>query len=218
MKKNLAFGLVVISVFLLLSATFASTKAASYTQLGVHTGDTADYTYKQDIPAPINASNAARINFTSVSGTYIRITLTTYYPNQTVSSTNNRQGDVSIGGNYTYLYAIATNLAKDDPIFSGATMKINETIILAIAGGSRIVNHFVGTVGAAYYDLYWDKETGLMVKANQHLLTDGHLWQNLTLTSTTVFSFGFDPVLLVLVGGAIGVVVVAAIIIVRRRK
>jgi hypothetical protein len=223
MKKNLVFGLVILSVFLVLSATFASTKAASYSQLGVQTGDRADYSLIQDHPYPVNMSNAARINFDTVTGTFVSLTLLTYYPNGTVSSTITRMGDVSMGANYTYLYVIAVNLTKDDPIFSGATFKINETIPLAVAGLQRLVNHLKVSVGFAHYDLYWDQATGLMVKANQHIVSNGGIWQNLTLTSTTVFSTSnvpasFDLVLVAAIGGVVGVLAMATVIVVRRRK
>ncbi|WXG47016.1 MAG: hypothetical protein WED05_10215 [Candidatus Atabeyarchaeum deiterrae] len=215
MKKNLAFGLVVLTLFLLLSVTFPSTKAASYTQLGVHAGDTADYTVRLGGFFPNTAVNAARVTFWSVSGSYISGTFTIYGPNHGESSTYTISGDASSGTNHIYWYAIAINLTKDDPIYSGATMKIDETITLAIAGESRIVNHFVGAFDGVYYDLYWDKETGLMVKS---YICFPDFVENLTLTSTTVFSFGYYPVKLVLVGGAVAVAVLAVIIALRKRK
>ncbi len=57
-----------------------------------------------------------------------------------------------------------------------------------------------------YLELYWDKATGLFVKASYMTSPE---WINVTLTSTTAFATGGPPSLL-LVGGAVAAVVVIA--------
>ncbi|WXG47118.1 MAG: hypothetical protein WED05_10745 [Candidatus Atabeyarchaeum deiterrae] len=181
MKKSIAFCLVVFSIFIMLAATSNPTWAANYSNVGVKVGDYADYT------ASVGSFNytRCRVYVYGIVGTDVTLNLTYYDANGKAYPQLQLQGDIYIGSGYFLLFPalIAGGLGKDDPIYSGSSAKINETVTMTFASESRAVNHLL-IPNVFYWDYYWDQATGFPVKVNNWFLG----WTNLTMTSTTLWS------------------------------
>lgn len=88
-------------------------------------------------------------------------------------------GDIFGGSNLIYSFFIAANLTVGDPIYSGASILVDDTFTMTFAGAPREVNHFLSPDGL--FEAYWDKATGLMTKLNALFL---FAWYNYTIKST----------------------------------
>jgi hypothetical protein len=99
---------------------------------------------------------------------------------------------------------------------------INETTSMLVAGAVRTVNHLriaADNYGAGDYhpDIYWDKATGVLVKAN---ILRYSTWTNITMLSTNMWSNG-DWTTLLLIGGGVALVIAVACLVasvIRKRR
>lgn len=213
-----------LSVVLVLSLEVIPSQvvAADFSKVGVKTGTTATYSFS----ASNSEVNRVDLNFTSVAGTTVTLSYIWYNPDGSENSSWVDTGDVSTGGGVTAISAflIPSNLSAGDPIFSGSLLTINETVSMFTAGAYRTVNHsnWITTSGSYRHDLYWDKQTGLMVRLTLRSGSSGGPYsQNVTLTSTSPWSAGLsvDASTLILIGGVVAAVVVAvAAVSLRRRR
>jgi hypothetical protein len=213
LRKTLVGALAVLTILLVLSATINTAPAADYTKVGVKLGYTA--TYKSSFT--LSAANKTYFLVWGVVGTLVYLNITTYLPNGTVDTSGQDLIDVYIGG-LTSTYLIAGGLSANDGIYHGSVgggYWINDTSTMAVAGISRAVNHLRTHDGL--YEVWWDKETGLMVKCNVWLLG----WYNNTMTSTTAFAappglFSNPMTLLALGEGAVILILLVYIVMSRR--
>lgn len=228
MRKKLAYGLAVLSILLVVSATCNPAAAATYT-VGVSTGTKADYSYSQTNVTP----NRVNIDVTSVTTTVVTYTRTTYNPDNSVNNTHaGLTYDVTDLSTYSaFLWFIGANLTATTPVYPGALYIVNQTISsYSIAGATRTVNHSNQTFSALnipylYFNGWWDKPTGLLVKLSYHWVGPGPAyWVNLTLTGTSLWTPGYgtggglqlSTTTLLLIG--VGAVVIIAIIVVLVRR
>jgi len=174
----------ILLVLLALLANCTRASAADYEKVGVKLGNTADY----DTSLTSHAYNRTHILVYGIVGTLVYLNFTYYFPNGTVGDEYQWIGDVFAGvPNYFYVYLLAANLTAGDPIYSGASMTINETVTMTFAGTPRTVNHLLLTSWPL--EAYWDKATGLIAKLNFWLLG----WINMTIISTDVWSTVTPP-------------------------
>lgn len=200
-----------LTILLVISSTCVPTLATSYT-LGVQAGNTADYTASLSANATVARMHLLVQN---VTGTTAGLNTTYYFSNGTVSENTFGSVDVSAGSFLGFLFLIAKNLNQSDPIYSGATITLNASTTMNVAGADRTVNT-LSVAGALF--IYWDKATGIMVK----LAFNSSGWFNMTMTSTNMWSgglFGLSTETLLIIG-VVGVVVIiaAAVLLMRRRK
>lgn len=140
------------------------------------------------------------------------------HPTGTVDLKDQIIADVYGGGFLTFMYLIAGNLTKNDGLYHGSTgLWINDTTSMTISGVTRTVNNFRDSGGIE--EAWWDKETGLMVKAN---ILAFFVWLNYTMISTTAWSSppsGLSTATLLAIGeGAIIVLLLVYIVVSRRGK
>jgi hypothetical protein len=203
-------ALVLVSIFLFSFVTLAPGSAADYTKIGIKQGDVAEYREVSD------ADPYTRIvlRVVSIASPMVELNLT-FYIGATLNQS--RQQSYNFSRWVDYYLLISANLTEHDECYAEPGHgKINFTEDMLFLGVSRTVMHLKYTRGP-YLELYWDKATGLLVKANYMTSPE---WINLTLASTTVFATGGPPSLLV-VGGAVAAVVViagVAVYVWRRRK
>jgi hypothetical protein len=152
--------------------------AADYTKVGLAVGNTADYATS----ASYQTYNKTHLLIYGIVGTLIYGNYTDYNIDGSVNDTYQIVADVLAGGYYTYTRFIAANLTAGDPVYSSASMTINETIQMNVSGIQRSVNHL--NIPSGYLDVYWDQATGLMTKLNLWLFG----WLNMTLISTDAWS------------------------------
>lgn len=216
MRKKLAYGLALLSVLLVVSATYTPALATTY-QLGVQAGNTADYT-----AAISSISNVTKghMSVHNATGTIAGLDFTFMYPNGTVATSSSISVMVDVtstnGSDIGFIFLIAKNLTHGDSVYPTATLTINETTTMIVAGANRTVNHLSL---AGVDNFYWDKATGVIVKMNFFFFA----WINLTMTSTNMWSagglFGLDTTTLLIIGGVVVlVIIVAAVLLMRRRK
>ncbi len=221
MRKSLACSLAALSILLVLCATLSPTTAANYNKVSVRVGDTA--TYKVSLTA--STDNKSTTLVWGIVGTLVYLNATYYLPSGAVDSKNQYLVDVYAGSVLlTYMFLIAGTLSKNDPLFHGATgLWINDTTSMVIDGVNRTVNHFRAPGG--FEEAWWDKETGLMVKANIFLFFG---WLNYTqMLSTNAWSAPApppsllsNPMTLVAIGEGVLIVILALLLLRRggRRK
>jgi hypothetical protein len=183
MRKSLVYGLAMISVLLFLTVTYNPVAAADYTKVGVKIGDTA--TYKTGIS--LATYNKTTYLIYGIVGSVVTINETDYNPDGSVNGKTQDQVDVYNGAGssllYTWAYLIASGLQAYDPVYSGATYKINDTGYMVVCGANRSVNHMRADGGNT--EAWWDRQTGLIVK----LVWSTFLgWFNYTMMSTTAWS------------------------------
>jgi hypothetical protein len=215
MRRKTACSLVALTIVLVLVTTVCFTTAANYTLVGVKLGATADYKVSS---SPFFAYNKTDILVSGIVGTTIYLNYTSTFPNGTESliGTGLISGDIS-----TYLtYVVASNLTVGDNLWKSGAPTINRTITMNAGGTSRLVNvannitFFLG----ADYNLYYDKQTGLLVQGDFVGLFG---WINYTLISTTAWSppapsAGISLTTVGLVGG-VGIVALIVGFVVGRR-
>jgi hypothetical protein len=157
--------------------------AADYTKVGLNVGNTADY----QTSVTGRAYNRTHLLVYGIVGTVIYGNFTDYNPDNTVNQTYQIIGDILLGSNNIFFFFTAANLTAGDPIYSGASWTINETITMTVAGTSRTVNHIRTADGL--FEAYWDKATGLMTKLNAWYI----YWFNMTIISTNAWSAPLPP-------------------------
>lgn len=181
--------LAVLLALLTMLANCTSASAADYTKVGVKVGDIADYKTSTDW----GTYNRTHLLVYGVVGTVVYLNFTDYNTDGTVNNTRQIMGDILIGTWPIYLYLTAANLTAGDPIWSGSWAKINETITMTVAGASRTVNHLRTRASSQMpdgtFEVYWDKETGLMTKLNVWYFG----WINMTIISTDAWSIVTPP-------------------------
>jgi hypothetical protein len=223
--------------------------ATDFSKVGVRSGDWAQYKVSESVNRtlaskmnfPIGSLFSGRENlvFTNVTGTIVTINITLYNLDGSENSSRVVVGNVSNSlstqyvkgyGNFTlpimWENIIPANLSAHDPIYSGASMSINETKPMTVGNVSRVANHvnltsIINSTTYYKYSLYWDKQTGLMVSVQMYL-SSLQLWVNESLIVTSLWqnSIGVSMVQVLLVGGVIAVVAFAsgALVIYRRRR
>jgi hypothetical protein len=214
LRKTYLYSLAALSILLVLGATINPTMAADYNKVGVKVGDTATYKYS----TTGSTDNKSTIFVWGVVGSLVYLNFTIYTPSGTVDGKVQYLVDVYAGELIPrYLYLIAGNLTKNDALYHGSTgFWINDTTTMIISGVNRTVNHF--RLPGGLWESWWDKETGLMVKAN--ILY--YVWFNYTMISTTAWSapaqppgLFSNPMTLVALGE--GLVIVLLLVLVSRR-
>jgi hypothetical protein len=154
-----------------------------------------------------------------IVGSQVYLNYTNYAPGGSVHTKGQIIVDVYAGSLLTSMYLIAGNLTKNDGLYHGSTgLWINDTTSMIIAGVNRTVNHFRIPNGAE--EAWWDKETGLMVKANIWFF----VWANYTMISTTAWSapaqppsLFSNPMTLVAIGEGVLIIVLIALMALRGR-
>ena len=216
MRRKTACSLVTLTIVLVLATTACFTTAANYTLVGVKLGATADYKVSS---SPYFGYNQTEALVSGIVGTTIYLNYTSTFPNGTKAllGTGLISGDIS-----TFLtFVVASNLTVGDHLWNNAgAPTINKTITMSAVGASRLVNvvnnitFFLG----ADYNLYFDKQTGVLVQGDIAGLFG---WVNYTLISTTAWSPPAQPagISLTTVGlvGAVGIVALVVGFVLGRR-
>jgi hypothetical protein len=231
MRRKLCSGLALLSILVIISATYMPVNATITYTAGVTAGTATDYTYSQ---TNVTTPNRIHIDVTYVNTSKIVYNIFYYNPDNSVNNSYlYRSYNVTTLGLYgPYLYFIGANLNVTNPVYPGALYVINETIPSYSTGGaSRTVNHSNQTyssLGIPYLVVngWWDKPTGLLVKLSYHSIQPIAYWVNLTLTGTSLWTPGYgasaggpNTTTLLLIGvGAVVVIAIVAIVVVRRRK
>lgn len=187
MDRKQVLSVIVIFALFAFSTAINLSSAASYDHIGVELGDTANYQIKQrsTLGGSIYVYSAA-ISVEKVEGTHITLRTRESYSNGTVYYDQVVVGDVALGKLIPYL--VVANLMEFDPIFSGASARINRTITMTIAGTSRRANCLI-MPSTEWVEEYWDQETGLLLIGN-YWNPMCCTWRNWTLISTTAFAGG----------------------------
>jgi hypothetical protein len=215
MNRKLAFSLALLAILMIVSATSMPTQAVTY-QLGVSAGNTADYT--ASITGLTNVTKA-HLSVHNATGTVAGLDLSFYCSNGSLAKGENISAKVDVtstnGSDLGFLFLIAKNLTATNPVYPTATLVINQTTSLTVAGASRTVNRLA--LGNSSF--YWDQATGITVEMNLKIVG----WFNLSMTATNMWSspLGFlssnmTTILIIVV--IVVIVIVAAVVLLRRRK
>jgi hypothetical protein len=221
MNRKLAFSLALLMILMVVSATSMPIQAASY-NIGVAAGNTADYTATMTATSSISS---VHLLINNVTGTKAGIALTPHLTNGSTMPAQTMYIDVaSTSFNSFFFILIAANLTTNDPIYPSAPVTLNQSSYMVVTGANRTVNHFKSTFGGtAYYDVYWDKLTGLIVKGNMYISSAGG-WVNLTMSGNNIWAAGAGTILGVSTTELVAIVVIVVIVIavafllLRRRK
>ena len=182
MKKNvlLAFVLVLLSTAMVVTAVVAQQRI-----VGVNVDDWFKYgditvNWSSNNPNATLPPGSEELNETewmllsvkNVSGTTITFQSTRHFKNGTERIESGYldidTGDTeNMGG-----AAISANLEVNDTLYTGSTVKINETVVRTYSDGVRETNHLNVTLEESlmqyYYrrteNFYWDKPTGIVVE------------------------------------------------------
>jgi hypothetical protein len=187
MRRELACSVALASILLLVAATCAPARAATYT-VGVSVGTTA--TYSASLTNANISSQNIEVLWTNL--TAVRLASTYHYTNGT-DHTRFDTWDVrdpidanfSLGLSFEWLKVIAANLTAPDLLWpTGDPAPINSTTIMFVAGVIRTV-HFWDVLDHELV-VYWDKATGLMVKLNLYM---GSIigWLNYSMSATNAW-------------------------------
>ena len=190
---------ILFSIVIVLAATSSPSWAADYTKVGVRVGDFADYTVQ------ISDSNATRMHLYvyGIVETTVYLNITTFDETGNLQSSYTIMGDIRDGFTFLfYRYLITPHLQKDDPIYSGASIIIAETLTMEVAGASRSVNQY--RTADSLIECWWDQATGIIVKLNLWFFG----WINITsMISTSLWSGGLsETIILVIVGVSIFII------------
>jgi hypothetical protein len=229
-RKPVLIAIVLLTLFTLSTASITAAKAdptaswspgiTSYVP-GVTVGTIANYSFHQTGLT----INIVLTNVTAINGAVVTFSKTEYVGN-VKDNTHSLTENVSSQQSIAYYYYVAANLGTDDPIASGSTLSINNTITgFAIAGTTRTAVHMNITFngGANNINGYWDQSTGLMLKYQYRVNTGNPTYDftaNWTLTSFKLGQSGgftISPTLLALLGGG-AIVIIAIIVVLVRRK
>lgn len=215
MRKSLVLGIATLSMLLFVAAVYNPASATTYA-VGVKVGDTADYNV-----ALTSSANATRMHVFvyGIVGTTVTLNYSYTLKNGTTLKPLQISGDVATSSGLLLLFLLAKNLTKNDPIGSGSVFKINDTGTMEVAGATRTVNHFNITGFGIIGNIWWDKDTGILVKSAIGIIFVG--WWNTTLTATSLWSaglFGMSTTTLLLIGVVAIVVIALVVVLVRRRR
>jgi len=215
LRKRVIVSIGILSVLLFVTTAYNPASATTYA-VGVRVGDTADYDVSIT-PEPDFAKMHVLVY--DISGTTVTLDVSYIFKNGSHSASIQYTGDIETGsGDALWMwYLIAKSLTTGDPILSGLLVKINDTGTMTVAGASRTVCH-LNINWALVGNMWWDQETGILVKSNIAIIFFG--WYNVTLTSTSLWSaglFGLSWTTLLIIGSA-AVVLIAVIAIVLRRR
>jgi hypothetical protein len=215
MDRKLIWPLVLLSLFVALSATSTPVCGADYERVGLNLGDTADYLVsRSDIPPAV--LNRMRLIVVNVTGIVVEFNATFYFTNGTKDQSWLQQGNVSSGELSQYI--VAPDLSVGDPIAQiPDAPTINETVLIIVMGGLRQVNHLRYVAEGVAIESYWDKASGLVVQRSAK--SYGYS-MNYTLVSTSVWSPVAKPLIyaLLIVGGISSFVIVVACLVLYIRK
>jgi hypothetical protein len=215
MRKKVAYGLMLLSILLVVSTAFNPAAAApNYQLVGVKVGNTADYSTSIGNSTYTSPDTRLHISVFSINGALVTFNSTYYFSNGTADPEPDKSFQVNVTKPIflDWISLVAANLSAHDPIYQGSTITINETTSMIVVGANRTVNHLSL---AGMENFYWDLATGIMVKMNFWLL----LWLNYTMTATNMWSGGGLPMEVILIGGVAAIVIIAAAaILLRRRK
>lgn len=215
MRRSTTFTLVLLTALLVSSASLGFASAVDYNKVGVKNGDTATYS---GIGGTVGNTTTGTMDlvFWNITGTIVSANATLRWPNGTLILATTAKGNLTDGYQFAvfplFIFLVVPNLSVNDSIAIGPSplqyWKINETITMTAGGASRSVNHLIAP-GApnGLWDLYWDNETGITVKAS--IQTTPGNWMNWTMTSTSLWSGGLPATTLILVAAGVGVVVIA---------
>jgi hypothetical protein len=215
LRKTVLYSLAALTIILVLGATISPTMAANYNQVSVKVGDTGTYR----VSFTSSTDNKSTVLVWGIVGSLVYLNYTNYAPSGAVHTKGQYIVDVYAGSFLTYLYLTAGNLTKNDGLYHGSTgLWINDTTSMIIAGVNRTVNHF--RISNGLQEAWWDKETGLMVKANIWFFG----WGNYTMISSTAWSapapppsLFSNPMTLVAIGEGVLIIVLIALMALRGR-
>ena len=261
MNKKVALGLLLMSL-IILSTTISTVSATDYTKVGVRVGDIAGYASSTltgfgETSTGIGTITVVGyyIEILQIAGTNVTINVRDIFPDNSKGPNIIVFGNVSSSDSQILLYLIPANLSQGDNIGTDS-YHIDRTTTMIVGGTNRTVNHlqgypeYISVPGAPFnpggpdivnstlsYDAYYDKITGLLVKADitNTVYYGGNYWEVYTyiqtLTSTTVFPMQnttfasqnpeantIAPILITAAGIAIAVTMVAVAIAQHRRQ
>lgn len=218
----------------LLTISCVPSQGVNYPKIGVKIGDYADYSYtfwfngSYHTPFDWYRILVANISLSSIPGyTELSIEFDGHFANGTWYSP--WTGHLDLSNNSVLTGGVVDDIMWIVPadLVNGQLVSIpyviNETTSMLVAGAVRTVNHLriaADNFGAGDYhpDIYWDKATGVLVKAN---ILRHNTWTNLTMLSTNMWSNGDWTTLLLISGGValvIGVACLVAFVIRKRRS
>jgi hypothetical protein len=221
-KRKATCALIVLTILLAVTFMSSPAAAANYKAIGVKTGVLNTYQYNST-SAPSNTKFT--IFFQSVVLTNATIIGTLYNAGGVLVSSFTRSGNISL---YTLItnqnlrsYVVAANLSVGDNVASGSPSKFNSSQDMLVAGTTRTVLDYNSNLTGARTDYYYDRLTGVLVKAN--INQGGTNWENVTMISTTAWSAPPTqeptPTLLMAGIGVVGLIVGLAVgLVIGRRK
>jgi hypothetical protein len=157
------------------------------TKVGVKVGDWGYYSVRQEVSGLDSGIRNANITVTRIDRGNVTLTVKEFFANGTIESLplwGNVSNGATIPGNFFAFYLVAANLSKNDPLFPGAPVSINNTASVTIFGESRVCNYW--TQGGNY--MYWDQATGITTKANLTGLGGPGSYLRWNMTSTSLWS------------------------------
>ncbi|WXG44923.1 MAG: hypothetical protein WED04_12985 [Promethearchaeati archaeon SRVP18_Atabeyarchaeia-1] len=215
MRKGIACALVALSILLVVSSSFAPTRAADYTKPGAVVGTNAYYDYAYS--AAGFAINAIRVRVTAVSGSVLTLEKTEYNPGGSVNNTHSGTFDVNVYQYGIWRFVAANITAGEAPYPSSGGWKFNSTVSnYHIAGRYWTANYINGTIMDINVVAYIDKLTGVLLVWRYN--NGAGLTENYTLNSYYIESGGIPLTLVLVAGGAAALLVIVAALMYMRRK
>ncbi|WXG47312.1 MAG: hypothetical protein WED05_11740 [Candidatus Atabeyarchaeum deiterrae] len=223
MRRRMAISLAMLSMLVILTVTIASPAAAAPPYVsGLSTGVTADYSVVGNPPLTYSKTH---VQIWGIYGSYVALVATNIKSNGAIDSSNYANWSVDSYGGASYnlavfYWAVGKDFANGDNVLPDTAfgVYVTDSLTMIVAGVARPVLHATGGgLVVTYFDMYFDKATGLVVKGDFALPTG---WVNETLTSTTAFaSAPFDFTIVALIEGvSIIALVVGLVLLIRRGK
>jgi hypothetical protein len=220
-KRKMICAIVLLSLVFGVTCSSIPVSAANYKSIGVSPGVVTMYN------ANITSSTITKIGvyFQSVFGTNATILITSYIASGAELGSSSKSGNISL---YTLdfnqnlmSYVVAANLTTGDLVCSGSPWKFNSTSDMTVAGTTRNVVNLNYNITGHRTDFYYDRATGINVKATINV--GGANWQNITLISTNAWSSApsssTSTMMLAVVGiGALVVGLAIGLVMGRRKK
>lgn len=214
MNKKMVFALTALTTILVLTTFANSALATSYTKVGVSPGSSSIYLTKFSSVSV----NKTVITIYAVIGTGVYENVTYYNPDNTVNTKKNI-GPIDVNANsYGGMQSvIASGLTTNDPVYPGAPYKINDSSLQIVAGAIRTINHFkMGVFSSDYIEIWWDKDTGIMVGFNWYYFGN---WENLTMIATTAWlPLGQSIAPAIALAGVIGIIALVVGVLIGRHS
>jgi hypothetical protein len=220
-KQKVTCAIVLMSIIVAVTCASTPVSAANYKNIGVTAGVVNTYQYNSTATP---TATKFTVYFESVVGTNATIVGTLYKASGNVISSSSKTGNISL---HTSIYeqnlqpyVVAANLNGGDNVTYGSLRTFNSSSDMSVAGTTRSVLNLNYKYTGVRTDFYYDRATGITVKAN--IFEGGSSWENITLISTTAWSAGTQSSssTLLLAGIGIGGLVVGLAIglVVGRRK